>query len=320
MWVVGFTTVANTVSLGNTAKTYAMMSIASSLGSSTGPMLSGILYQLEGYWVAWISAFVLLGVDMAFRLLMVEKKRLITDTTDDLTTERDSVSERSPLLSTHNSASESHDASKGPNFYWCIFSKVNFVAGVYLSIVFGLLIGTFNATIPLHVRDVFGWGGMQSGIMFACLQAPRLLMSPFVGWLKDRYGTRIPTAFGFATLALLVWLLGVPGSAQCPFSVGDRGPTIYVWAMILLGFQTTYMNGSGMIEATEVAVSELQKKYPGAFGPNGGKSRAVAIVGVAWTLGTCICPLMGGILNEKFGYYVMNCVVVLLHFFAFLRD
>jgi MFS family permease len=78
MWVVGFTTVANTVSLGNTAKTYAMMSMASSLGSSTGPMLSGILFQLEGYWVAWTSAFVLLGIDMAFRLLMVEKKRLAT--------------------------------------------------------------------------------------------------------------------------------------------------------------------------------------------------------------------------------------------------
>jgi hypothetical protein len=75
-------------------------------------------------------------------------------------------------------------------------------------------------------------------------------MSPFVGWLKDRYGTKIPTAFGFATLAPSVWLLGVPGSAQCPFSVGDRGPTIYVWAMILVGFQTTFMNGSGMIEAT----------------------------------------------------------------------
>lgn len=56
-------------------------------------------------------------------------------------------------------------------------------------------------------------------------------------------------------------------------------------------------------------MSELQKEYPGAFGPNGGKSRAVAIVGVAWTLGACIGPLLGGTLNEKAGYYVMNCVV-----------
>ncbi|KAJ6092710.1 hypothetical protein N7486_007999 [Penicillium sp. IBT 16267x] len=310
MWVVGFTTVANTVTLGNTAKTYAMISMASSLGSSAGPMISGILFQLEGYWVAWTSAFVLLGIDMAFRLLMVETKRGEPDASGDSVIERDSVSERSPLLSTHSGETGTYAApNTRPNFYRCIFSKVNFVAGVYLSVVFGLLITTFNATIPLHVRDVFGWGGMQSGLMFACLQAPRLMMSPFVGWLKDRIGTRIPTAFGFATIAPLVWLLGVPGSAQYPcISFGNWGPTLYVSAMILLGFQTAFLNGSGMIEAT-VAISELQMEYPGAFGPNGGKSRAVAIVGVAWTLGACIGPLMGGTLNEKFGYYVMSYVV-----------
>ncbi|KAJ5523187.1 hypothetical protein N7513_012731, partial [Penicillium frequentans] len=310
MWVAGYTTVAKVTSLENTAKTYALISMASCLGYSTGPMVSGTLLQLKGYWVAWTSAFVLLGIDMAFRLLMLEKKREETDTTGDSITEQDPVSERSALLSTHPEESETYATPKMiPNFYRCIFSKVNFVAGVYLSVVFGLLITSFNATIPLHVRDVFGWGGMQSGFMFACLQAPRLAMSPFVGWLKDRFGTRIPTAFGFATLAPLFWLLGVPGSAQFPsIDTETWGSTIYVSAMILIGFQTTLLNGSGMIEAT-VAMSELQKEYPGAFGPNGGKSRAVAIVGVAWTLGACIGPLLGGTLNEKFGYYVMNCVV-----------
>ncbi|KAJ5552257.1 hypothetical protein N7494_001635 [Penicillium frequentans] len=310
MWVAGYTTVAKVTSLENTAKTYALISMASCLGYSTGPMVSGTLLQLKGYWVAWTSAFLLLGIDMAFRLLMVEKKREEIDTTGDSITEQDPDSERSALLSTHPDEPETYAAPKTiPNFYRCIFSKVNFVAGVYLSVVFGLLITSFNATIPLHVRDVFGWGGMQSGFMFACLQAPRLAMSPFVGWLKDRFGTRIPTASGFATLAPLFWLLGVPGSAQFPsIDTETWGSTIYVSAMILIGFQTTFLNGSGMIEAT-VAMSELQKEYPGAFGPNGGKSRAVAIVGVAWTLGACIGPLLGGTLNEKFGYYVMNCVV-----------
>lgn len=229
-------------------------------------MSSGTLFQLGGYWVAWTSAFVLLGIDMAFRLLMVETKREETGTCfrvsyrwllpfltfhfTDAT--GDSVSERSALLSTHSDECRTFAASKtSPNFYRCIFSKVNFVAGIYLSIVFGLLITSFNATIPLHVRDVFGWGGMQSGLMFACLQAPRLVMSPFVGWLKDRIGTRLPTTFGFATLAPLFWLLGVPGSTQFPsISPGNWGSTIYVSVMIFLGIQTTFLNGSGMLEAT----------------------------------------------------------------------
>lgn len=73
MWVVGFTTVANTVTIHNTGKSYAAISVASSLGASSGPMVSGILFQLAGYWSAWSCAFVLLGVDMIFRLLMVER-------------------------------------------------------------------------------------------------------------------------------------------------------------------------------------------------------------------------------------------------------
>lgn len=181
-----------------------------------------------------------------------------TDTTGDSITEQDPFSERSALLPTRPEESETYTAPRTiPNFYRCIFSKVNFVAGVYLSVVFGLLITSFNATIPLHVRDVFGWGGMQSGFMFACLQAPRLAMSPFVGWLKDHFGTRIPTAFGFATLAPLYWLLGVPGSAQFPsIDTETWGSTIYVSAMILIGFQTTFLNGSGMIEATGKSVKK----------------------------------------------------------------
>lgn len=86
------------------------------------------------------------------------------------------------------------------------------------------------------------------------------MMSPFVGCLKDRIGTRIPTAFGFATIAPLVWLLGVPGSARYSFmSAGAWGSAIYVSAMILLGFQTTFLNGSGMIEATGKSDTCLKK-------------------------------------------------------------
>ncbi|KAJ5933437.1 hypothetical protein N7454_005766 [Penicillium verhagenii] len=308
MWVVGYTTVANTVSSENTAKTYAMISMAVSLGSSTGPMISGILFQLAGYWVAWASAFVILGIDMAFRLLMVEKKKMEkTDSTSIPVT----FSETSPLLSNHSDqSSEIHTTpDTGPNFYFCIFSKASFVAGIYCSIMFGLLMTTFNATVPLHVRDVFGWGGMQSGLMFASLQAPRLIMAPVVGWLKDRFGTRMPTTFGFAILAPSLWLLGLPGSTQFPStSMENWEPTLYVLAMTLVGFQSAFLNGSGMIEAT-VAVRELKKDYPGAFGPNGGKSRAIGMAGLAWTIGTCIGPGLSGVLVEKCGYYVMNCVL-----------
>jgi hypothetical protein len=57
------------------------------------------------------------------------------------------------------------------------------------------------------------------------------------------------------------------------------------------------------------AVRELEKDYSGAFGPGGGKCRAIAIAGTAVTLGTCVGPVVGRALNDESGYYAMNCVV-----------
>ena len=58
-----------------------------------------------------------------------------------------------------------------------------------------------------------------------------------------------------------------------------------------------------------MAVTELEREHPKAFGPNGGKSRALAIAGIAWSFGTFAGPILAGPLNNEFGYYVMNCVV-----------
>ncbi|KAJ5114093.1 hypothetical protein N7456_002627 [Penicillium angulare] len=311
MWVVGFTTVANTVPIEHTAKSYAAISMAVSLGFSTGPMLAGVLLQLAGYWAAWSSALVVLLIDVAFRLLMLEKNipGQKENTKGDTVTKSSSPSERSPLLSTHSDEPETYtEAAPEPNFYKCIFSKSNFTGGVYANFIAGLVVSIFNATVPLHVRDTFGWGGMQSGLIFAALQAPRLVFSPFVGWLKDRVGTRSPTVVGFILLTPAMWALGIPGSSQFPSSINaDWGTGLYIAAMIYIGIHATLLNGAGTIEAT-FAVRELQDEYPGAFGPGGGKSRAIAIAGIALTVGTCVGPVVGGALNDSCGYYVMNCV------------
>ncbi|KAJ6175578.1 hypothetical protein N7485_002492 [Penicillium canescens] len=317
MWVVGFSTLADVVPIQHTAKVYSAVSVANSLGSSTGPMLSGVLFQLAGYWMTWALAFAIIGVDIAFRLLMVEK-----NTARDPAIKQDSPSEHSPLLSSqrisnHYDGPETQDPPKAtPNFYKCIFSKPNFSAGLWCGFMFGVIFTAFNTTVTLHVRDAFQWGGMQTGLTFAALQAPRLVMSPFVGWLKDRIGTRIPTVYGYAILTPLIWLLGVPGSGL--FSWADtesRGPALYVLAMVLIGFNSTFLNAAGAIEAT-MAAKELAKEHPGAFGPGGGKSRALALSGITYVLGSCAGPVLAGTLNEKFGYYVMNCVIASLSAFT----
>jgi MFS family permease len=237
------------------------------------------------------------------------------DTTTDPAIEQDSPSEHSPLLSSqrisdHYDGPKTQDPPKAtPNFYKCIFSKPNFSAGLWCGFMVGVIFTAFNTTVTLHVRDAFQWGGMQTGLTFAALQAPRLVMAPFVGWLKDRIGTRIPTVYGYAVLTPLFWILGIPGSGLFPWAdTESRGPALYVLAMVLIGFNSTFLNAAGAIEAT-MAAKELAKEHPGAFGPGGGKSRALALSGITFVLGSCAGPVLAGTLNEKFGYYVMNCVI-----------
>jgi hypothetical protein len=61
----------------------------------------------------------------------------------------------------------------------------------------------------------------------------------------------MPTVCGFTILAPFIWLLGVPGSKQfLSTSFENWGPEVYVIAMVCIGFQLTFLNGSGTIEAT----------------------------------------------------------------------
>ncbi|KAE8378976.1 major facilitator superfamily domain-containing protein [Aspergillus bertholletiae] len=312
IWVVGVAVVGELVPIHHIGKAYTTIFTASSAGNSIGPMLSGALYQLAGYWPAWSSAFAILSTDIIFRLLIVQKPHLkeADGFTDNSASEIDADSELASFLGGPGGRhSPPPNDNNAPNFYICLLCKRVFIGGLYCAFMYSLLDTTFTATLTLHVRDTFHWGGMGSGLMFATLQIPRMILSPLCGWLKDRIGSRIPLFLAFTTLTPLVWLLGVPGNASFPWANADgRGPALYVLTMGLIGISSSFLSGAGSIEAA-VVTNELQKEYPRAFGRNGGNSRALAMTGVAYTLGSFTGPILAGSLHENYGYYVMNSVV-----------
>lgn len=75
MWVIGFSTIADNVKQEHLGKVYGLISVAVAVGTSAGPMLSGILFDFGGYWVAWSSAFVVIVIDIVLRLLMLERPK-----------------------------------------------------------------------------------------------------------------------------------------------------------------------------------------------------------------------------------------------------
>jgi MFS family permease len=75
MWVVGYATIADNVDPKRMGMIYGIISTIVAIGLSAGPMVSGVLFKIGGYWTAWASAFAILLVDIVLRLLMLENPR-----------------------------------------------------------------------------------------------------------------------------------------------------------------------------------------------------------------------------------------------------
>ena len=243
-------------------KTYGVISLVVAAGTSAGPMVAGILFEVGGYWLAWSSAFAIILVDIVLRMLMLERPKQTAgvccplqfansrtyDVVGSTGAGHDgSNPENDPLLGENRPMGE----KTGWAFYAYILRHRRFVAGVISYLTFAALISSFDTTLPLHVRDVFGWGSMLSGMMFFALQGPGIILSPLCGWLKDRVGTRWPTTVGFLALIPVMWLLGTPGDDRFPWANGGQtGQVIYTVCVTMVGALTCLLNGAGTIEAT----------------------------------------------------------------------
>ncbi|PYH47054.1 MFS general substrate transporter [Aspergillus saccharolyticus JOP 1030-1] len=333
MWIGGLAVIGRTFPASHFGRVMSVLSVTVAVGTSMGPVLSGIILENGGYWAAWSSAFVVLSVDASLRLLMIERPpqqptphKAPSSTTDP---------ERAPLLSRtistdswrHQRATPDPDPNgatatagtpekSGLAYYSYLFRQPRFTAAITSYVFCAMLIASFDTTLPLHIRDVFGWGSAPAGLLFVGLQVPGILLTPACGWLKDRVGTRLPTGVGFLCLVPALWALGVPGDARFPWASGDTqtGMVLYVVAVVVIGCFFSPLNGVGFLEAT-LTINDLEAKHPGIFGPNGGHSRAQSIAWMGWTIGMFLGPIVSGLLVERVGYGNLNFIFGLLSLF-----
>ncbi|KAJ5365508.1 hypothetical protein N7517_008394 [Penicillium concentricum] len=305
LWVVGFATLADNVPADQLGKMYGFVTVAIGVGTSGGPLVAGVLFDIGGYWVAWSSVLFIIVFDVILRCLMLERSRHTEPVCD-----REQNPETEVLLPrSHDAEQVSSPEKTGIQFYLCMCKNGRFVGGVVSYFCYAVLTASFDTTLPLHVRDAFHWGSLPAGLLFAAFQGPAVFFSVPVGWLKDRVGTRYPTTIGFALLVPLMWLIGVPGDERFPWACQENvGWIIYSAAVTGIGIVICLLNGVGMMEATQ-AVDEIQAENPGIFGPNGGYSRAISVSSISWTSGMFVGPIVAGYGTEQIGYYGMNCVL-----------
>lgn len=282
-WIVGLATLADTVGQNDIGKTLGAISSIFASGFLFGPLTSGILLPLVGYWITWMVAIFVLVVDMIMRVVMIENNqgREMNDKKDTLTAEssRDieamqaynpnEVNERSALLCVSSSENVDRDYSKPQsdtatdvkpsptsdlassydNFYRFILTNPRALTALSCHLTVGIILLSLDTTLPLHAIRTFGWNTARVSLMFTILLMPSLLLGTCLGMLKDRIGSRTPTGFGFLAMAFSLWLLGAAANESL-FSVGSKAQTITMVALAGIGTARIFITGSAIMEIT----------------------------------------------------------------------
>jgi MFS family permease len=232
-------------------------------GMVGGPTVSGALLELFGYWTAWSLPLAVLALDIIARLVMIEPRPdFLTSTSnngmkssDTPIPNNEAPEESTALLSDAPSTVNQIDfevEDKGDQkreFYKAMLSDARVLVSLANVLVVASLMSGINNTLPVHLRDAFGWKSFLISMMFFCLQVPNIVLSGPAGWLRDRLGLRGPTTFGWIATVPLVFLLGIPGDAHFPWAGGDAaGKSIFTSSLLALGSVLPLVRGVGAVQ------------------------------------------------------------------------
>jgi MFS family permease len=244
-WIIGLATAADTVGPERIGTTMGFLMAFVNAAMVTGPMVSGLILEMAGYWFTWSVPVVILVIDIVARLLMVEKGGK-----EDAGKSLAGAEESDPLL---GSPREEEDDAKTPtvNFWRTMLSNSRVMTALLIGVWGPTLNTSFNATLPLHVLDIFGWGPSRVGLMFSLLALPGLPISPLAGYLRDRIGTRTPATIALALQGVFLVLLGFAGNKHYEWSsAAGRGQALYIFCCIMFGTLRPFVSGIGPVELT----------------------------------------------------------------------
>ncbi|KOS40053.1 hypothetical protein ACN38_g9092 [Penicillium nordicum] len=317
-WVVGFALLANNVDKKNLGQSMGMAMSFVTAGMVGGPTVSGAMLQLFGYWAAWSLPLVVLVLDIVARLVMIEPARKSPKAASKSVLNNDGCPEESTALLSDTPATARPDDCTVENkhdlkheYYRVMLSDPRVLTALANVIVVSSLMSGINNTLPVHLRQVFGWKSLLISMMFFCLQVPNIVLSGPSGWLRDRIGIRGPTVFGWLAMVPLILLLGIPGDPHFPWAGGDAaGKSIFTSSLIALGSILPLVRGVGAVQLAYV-VKDMEAKDAHMFEANRSNLRVFSMTEVGFSLGMMLGPLLTGSLFELVGFFYMTVALAI---------
>ncbi|KAI9652298.1 MAG: hypothetical protein M1831_007084 [Alyxoria varia] len=226
--------------------------------------------------------------------------------------------ESSPLLK----PSRSEASSDSSDFYYITPAKdepswlyrnapilrclrsASLVVALVVALVQAFLLAAFDATIPTHAYDTYGFDSLQSSLLFLPLSLVNLVLGPVAGWCIDRYGTKPGGVFGYAVLVPFLTILRIPKSEPVP-----EQPIIYGVLLGFCGLGMAVIGAPSIVEAG-AEVERFYKRNPeGVFSEQGPYAQLYGFNSLAFSAGLSIGPVVSGLLRERIGYGNMNAVL-----------
>lgn len=298
-----------------------------SVGSLGAPAIGGVLYEKTGYPGVFGVAFAFLAVDFLMRVLVIEKKvakRYGVETSsegDDNSAsprqqdeergdDEQQPSEEQPLLGSKDSKDDKDAWKLNPNqpriahmvpILPCL-GNPSLLTSLLVAMVQAVLLGSFDATVPLVARECFAFDSLKAGILFLPLGAFDLLLGPLFGWAVDRYGTKI-VAVGSYTYLIPAFVL-----LRLPHAGGLNQMLFYGGCLAICGVGLAGIGAPSLVEAGAV-VEKYYDANPEFFGEEGPYAQLYGLQSMVFSAGLSLGPEIAGQLRLAIGYGNMSAVL-----------
>jgi MFS family permease len=337
VWVVGLALLADTVDESEIGQTMGYVFFAMSVAVLLGPLLGGVVFEKGSYNDVYAMAYVLIGIDIALRCLMIEKKvakkwektearedAVQTATIEEpnssspkdeaLTSNRpappptdlevETVSPISHPDEEHPPTNPSSPAKRKVPALWTLVKSRRLLCALWGCIVVSTLMTQFDSVLPIYVEETFGWSSLGAGLIFVPLLIPSFL-SPIVGWAIDKYGPRWFAVAGFIAFVPFEVLLRL-------VTYNSLNQKVLLCALLaFIGVALNLAMPPIMVEISYV-VEQKERQTPGLFGAKGAYAQAYGLFNFAWALGCLVGPIWAGFVRERAGWGTMGWTLALL--------
>ncbi|KAF9975261.1 hypothetical protein BGZ73_001152 [Actinomortierella ambigua] len=178
-----------------------------------------------------------------------------------------------------------------------IITTPRMIAAVSVTILEAFDLSSLEPTLPYYLRDRFDMTEGQIGLVFIAFTMPTII-SPFAGWLSDRYGAKVvcSTAVSLAGVFMLV------------LSINDKPLWGIILTLIGIGAMT-----SAFIAPVLGEISAVVRRT----GDKNAFARAFAIFNMAFSLGMLLGPIVAGYVYGTHGFKWV-CIVCACVLFVFV--